>query len=122
MWIFTSTGFVSAVRKTDRPDVYTVRSRDRLSLEPLAKATGVGVITSPFGDYPYRVLVEPTLFIEWLADQASQIEYSNFKNQVAKTRGYEYTHALHDVWSAMLNTEDELSRETNPANQSKGSN
>jgi len=29
---------------------------------------------------------------------------------------------LHDVWSAMLNTEDELSRETNPANQSKGSN
>ena len=122
MWVFTSTGFVSAVRKTDRPDVYTVRSRDRLSLEPLANATGVEVITSPFGDYPYRVLVEPTLFIEWLADQASQIEYSNFKNQVAKTRGYEYTHSLHDVWSAMLNTEDELSRETNPANQSKGSN
>jgi hypothetical protein len=122
MWIFTSTGFVSAVRKTDRPDVYTVRSRDRLSLEPLAKATGVEVITSPLGDYPYRVLVEPSLFIEWLADQASQIEYSNFKNQVAKTRGYEYTHALHDVWSAMLNTEDELSRETNPANQSKGIN
>jgi hypothetical protein len=122
MWVFTSTGFVSAVRKTDRPDGYTVRSRDRLSLEPLAKATGVKVITSPFGDYPYRVLVEPSLFIEWVADQASQIEYSNFKNQVAKTRGYEYTHALHDVWSAMLNTEDELSRETNPANQSKGSN
>jgi hypothetical protein len=122
MWVFTSTGFVSAVRKTDRPDVYTVRSRDRLSLEPLANATGVEVITSPFGDYPYRVLVEPTLFIEWLADQASQIEYSNFKNQVAKTRGYEYTHSLHDVWSAMLNTEDELSRETNPANQSKGIN
>ena len=122
MWIFTSTGFVSAVRKRDRPDVYTVRSRDRLSLEPLAKATGVEVITSPFGDYPYRVLVEPTLFIEWLADQASQIEYSNFKNQVAKTRGYEYTRALHDVWSAMLKTEDEPSRETNPAHQLKGTN
>jgi hypothetical protein len=115
MWVFTSTGFVSAVRKTDRPDVYTVRSRDRLSLKPLAKAAGVEVITSPFGDYPYRVLVEPSLFIEWLADQACQIEYSNFKNQVAKTRGYEYTHALHDVWSAMLKTEDQSRIETKQA-------
>jgi len=82
----------------------------------------VGIATSPLGDYPYRLFVEPGVFTQWVADQASQIEYSNFKNQVAKTRGYEYTHALHDVWSAMLNTEDELSRETNPANQSKGSN
>ncbi len=33
MWVFTSTGFISAVRKYDRPNVITVRSRDRRSLE-----------------------------------------------------------------------------------------
>jgi len=122
MWIFTSTGFVSAVRKTDRPDVYTVRSRDRKSLEPLAQMAKVEIVTSPLGDYPYRLFIEPGVFTHWVADQASQIEYPNFKSQVAKTRGHEYNSGLHDVWFAMLQTEDELSRETQSTKNSKGNN
>jgi hypothetical protein len=106
MWVFTSTGFVSAVRKADRPDVITVRSRDRKSLEPLAQTAGVEIRVSPYGDYPYRAFIEPEVFSNWVAQQASDIEYDNFKNRVAKTRGYDYTHALHDVWVAMLATED----------------
>lgn len=106
MWLFTETGFVSAVRKTDRPDVYTVRSRDRRSLEPLAALARVEVVVSPLGDYPYRVFVEPAVFTEWVANQASQIEYHNFKGRVSLTRGLDYTDALHDVWVAMLKTED----------------
>ena len=43
MWVFTETGFVSAVKKNDRPDVYTVRSRDRKSLEPLAALAKVEI-------------------------------------------------------------------------------
>ena len=106
MWVFSGTGFVSAVRKADRPDVITVRSRDRKSLEPLAEAAGVEIWSSPYGDYPYRAFVEPKVFAEWVETQAMNIDYDNFKNQVAKTRGYDYTHALHDVWVAMLATED----------------
>jgi hypothetical protein len=106
MWVFTETGFVSAVRKSDRPDVYTVRSRDRQSLEPLATNAAVGIVAQGGSDYPYRVFVEPAVFTEWLADQASQIEYSNFKSRVSQTRGLDYTDALHDVWVAMLKTTD----------------
>jgi hypothetical protein len=104
MWVFTETGFVSVVRKNDRPDLYTVRSRDRQSLEPLAAMAKVEIVASPLGDYPYRAYVEPAVFTEWLADQASQIEYSNFKSRVSQTRGLDYTDALHDVWVAMLKT------------------
>ena len=106
MWLFTESGFISAVRKHDRPNVFTVRSRDRKSLEPLAQAAGVAIWISPYGDYPYRAFVEPKVFADWVETQAMNIDYDNFKNQVAKTRGYDYTHALHDVWVAMLATED----------------
>ena len=106
MWVFTNTGFVSAVRKHDRPNVITVRSRDRKSLEPLAEKANVEIKVSPYGDYPYRAFVDPAGFTEWVAEQANEIDYDNFKNQVAKARGYDYTHALHDVWVAMLATED----------------
>lgn len=106
MWVFSGTGFVSAVRKADRPDVITVRSRDRKSLEPLAKAAGAEVWVSPYGDYPYRAFVEPAVFADWVALQANEIDYDNFKNQVSLTRGHSYTKALHDVWVAMLKTED----------------
>ncbi len=106
MWVFSETGFVSAVRKSDRPDVYTARSRDRKSLEALATKAAVETVASPLGDYPYRVFVEPAVFTEWLADQASQIEYSNFKSRVSQTRGLDYTDALHDVWVAMLKATD----------------
>ena len=106
MWLFSESGFISAVRKHDRPDVFTVRSRDRKSLEPLAQAAGVAIWISPYGDYPYRAFVEPKVFAEWVETQAMNIDYDNFKNQVAETRGYDYTHSLHDVWVAMLATED----------------
>jgi hypothetical protein len=106
MWVFTSTGFVSAVRKHDRPNVITVRSRDRKSLEPLAEKANVDIKVSPYGDYPYRAFVEPAVFTEWVAEQARAIDYDNFKNQVAKTRGSDFVGALHNVWVAMLTTDD----------------
>jgi hypothetical protein len=106
MWIFTSTGFVSAVRKYDRPDVITVRSRDRRSLEPLTETAGVEIVVSPFGDYPYRAFIEPEVFTKWVAEQADDIDYDNFKSRVGSTRGHEFTDALHNVWVAMLAVED----------------
>ena len=106
MWIFTETGFVSAVRKNDRPDVYTVRARDRKSLEPLAAFAKAEIVETPYGDYPLRAFVEPAVFTEWVSGQASSIEYDNFKSRVTNTRGYDFVDALHNVWSAMLKTTD----------------
>ena len=121
MWVFTSTGFISAVRKYDRPNVITVRSRDRRSLEPVAEAAGVEIAVSPFGDYPYRTFIEPEVFTEWVAKQANEIDYDNFKSKVGKTRGYEFTDALHNVWVAMLAVEDSSREELKRLGETNGS-
>ena len=111
MWIFTDTGFISIVRKPEHPRVLTVRARDRASLEALAARASVEIKRSPNGDYPYRVFVGDGPFLEWFLDRGGELKYSNFKNQVAKTRGYQFAHALNDVWAAMLAVEDEGSRD-----------
>ena len=110
MWIFTETGFISAVRKPEYPDLITVRSRDRASLKPLADFAAVEIAKSPNGDYPYRTFVDPGLFAQWLFEQAEALDYSNYKSRIAKTRGYEYAHELGRVWSVMLATEDAEAR------------
>ncbi|MCF8523179.1 MAG: hypothetical protein K9G08_05390 [Pontimonas sp.] len=112
MWIFSETGFISAVRKHDRPDVITVRSRDRESLEPLASTAGVEIAQSPYGDYPYRAFIKPEVFTAWVSEVAKTLDYDNFKSHVAHTRGYDYAHHLSNVWSVMLDTEDHDARIT----------
>jgi hypothetical protein len=110
MWIFTDTGFISAVRKPEYPEVVTVRSRDRKSLELLAQKAQVEIKRSPHGDYPYRVFVSDSSFTEWFLDRGSELNYSNFKNRVAQTRGSHFVSALHNVWDAMLAVEDDEAR------------
>ena len=110
MWIFTETGFISAVAKGDTPDILTVRARDKESLEPLAATCGVGIVNSPKGDYPYRVFVPAKDFASWVSATSGEISYDNFKSRVSKTRGYGFAHALHDVWAAMLQVEDAEAR------------
>ena len=114
MWIFTDNGFVSAVRKADNPTVLTVRARDRKSLESLVAQTGVEIAQSPNADYPYRVFVKQDEFAQWAFEQSMNVNYNNFKNQVAKTRGHEFAKSLSNVWIAMLEVEDEQAR-TNEA-------
>lgn len=110
MWIFTETGFISAVRKAEYPDVITVRARDKASLEALAAKANVEIKRSPGGDYPYRAFVDDSSFIQWFLDRGAELTYDNFKSRVAKTRGPEFAHALNDVWVAMLKVEDADSR------------
>ena len=110
MWIFTDTGFISAVRKPEYPGVVTVRSRDRESLELLAAKAQVEIKRSPYGDYPYRVFVSDGPFIEWFLDRGNDLNYSNFKNRVVQTRGKKFASALNQVWAAMLSVEDDEAR------------
>ena len=110
MWIFTETGFVSAVVDRNEPSRLSVRARDRESLDGLVAATDQQVVSTPGGDYPYRIFVSPGAFAQWVAEASWAIDYDNFKNQVARTRGYDYVHALHDVWAAMRTTEDDDAR------------
>lgn len=107
MWLFTETGFVSAVQHRDNDDLLVVRSRDRKSLEPLSKATTAEITTNAYSDYPYRVIVHKADFSTWVSEQIKFLDYPNFKSQVAVTRGKKFAHTLGSVWATMLDAEDE---------------
>lgn len=107
MWLFTDTGFVSAVSDGHR---LMVRARDRLSLEPLSAFAGSEIKKTPTHDYPYRVFVSHDVLSAWVARQIENIHYKNFKSEVADLRGYEFSKPLMKIWSAMHDVEDEEAR------------
>ena len=110
MWIFTETGFVSAVRHFSEKDKLVVRARDEKSLEGLANSVGLEIISTPSNDYPYRVLVADSVFAKWLSKQTMAVDYTNFKDRVHDTRGHDFAGALMGVWSEMRQVEDEDAR------------
>jgi hypothetical protein len=79
MWVFTNTGFVSAVSNGKE---LMVRSRDRESLEPLAESAKTEIISTPSNDYPYRTIVSHETFSRWVSHMATNISYTNFKSEV----------------------------------------
>jgi hypothetical protein len=110
MWIFTETGFVSAVQHRDNPEYLMVRARDRESLESLAAMLSIEIKSTPNADYPYRLVATKEDVKSWMNDSIDFLGYSNFKNQVAITRGKEYAYTLGSVWSTMHDVEDEEAR------------
>lgn len=110
MWIFTTSGFISAVQDWHDPSRVLVRARDRTSLESLAAATGEVIHASPAADYPYRTSATKGDFAHWVATEAGAIDYPNFKSEVAAIRGDDYAHVLMGVWSTMHDAEDASAR------------
>ena len=106
MWIFTDSGFISAVRPSGDHDNVMVRARDAESLDDLAKMVGQVIEHSPERDYPYRITASNEVFAKFLTDNIDFMHYTNFKNQVLATRGKDYAKALGSVWSTMHDVED----------------
>lgn len=112
MWLFTETGFVSAVVENPNKSKtrMSVRSRDKKSLEPLAKMAKTEIVELPNRDYEYRVYVEKNVLTEWVSESISQMEYGNYKSRMYSTRGADFTHSLSDVWSVMLGVSDKRAK------------
>lgn len=111
MWVFTKGGFISAVVNKDDDSIMHVRGRDRSSLADLADIAQQEIIQTPWADYPYRVNVSKYVFSKWLAAESIAVDYVNFKNEIKRTRGERFAHALMNVWHAMLAVEDMFARE-----------
>jgi UDP-3-O-acyl-N-acetylglucosamine deacetylase len=107
MWIFTPSGFVSAVYKEG---AMQVRARDKQSLASLEAKTGSPVKHTTLADYPYRLSTSHSDFANWAFEQALAIDYSNFKSEVADVRGYGFAKTLNKIWSVMHEVEDEGAR------------
>ena len=103
MWVFTTSGFVSAVFKDG---AIQVRARDRKSLEPLVKLTGAAIAATPLADYPYRIAMTNEQFAAWVSQVALSVNYNNFKSEIADIRGYGFAKPLIQVWSVMHEVED----------------
>lgn len=110
MWVFTETGFVSAVRHRNEKGMLMVRARDSQSLEDLADMQSAEISSSPFADYPYRVVVSDETFKSWHSMTIDMLDYDNFKSRVTSSRGNNYHDALMDVWTAMHKVEDKAAR------------
>ncbi|HYC53717.1 MAG TPA: hypothetical protein VEL28_02095 [Candidatus Binatia bacterium] len=55
-------------------------------------------------DYAFRIFVEKAVWTRVLSELAEDLDYGNFKDEVARYQGRagaEYEDALHDVWMVM---------------------
>ena len=100
MWIFTETGFVSAVRHHSEKDKLVVPAMATTSSKPL------DIVESPSNDYPYRVFVDDVVFAAWLYKQTMAVDYPNFKDRAHETLDEPFHGALFDVWHAMQQVEN----------------
>lgn len=106
MWLFTDTGYVSAVVSKEDRTKMSVRARDKKSLEGFVEMFGVKIVELKNRDYEYRVYITKEQLSAWLITRVEELNYDNFKTQVTKTRGYEFAEPLHGVWYEMLEVSD----------------
>ena len=106
MWVFTETGFVSAVMHHGDNNIIIVRARETESLDGIAALADVKIVSTPARDYPWRVHVSREAFQSWLASSVAELSYTNFKNRIHDTRGDEFYSALSEVWSVMHAVEE----------------
>lgn len=105
MWLYTETGFVSAVANKDNENLI-VRARDRVSLGGLSSLTGNEIEVGQGTDYPYRLSCTKEIFNAWASEHILNISYPNFKNRIYETRGPRFAQVLSEVWFSMLEVEN----------------
>lgn len=103
MWIFTKYGFFSIVYKNNAVNVRT-RIADFLDKlhEKFPELQKYPIVQIDHQDYQYRILV-PQHVWDIVKDDFFDIDYSNFKSEVAKVWGHNhhYTELLHKLWTAL---------------------
>ena len=108
MWIMTTDGFYSVVKKPGQEKEVTVRSRVKTDLEKLLnKLNSEKTIQERVGtDYPFRVLMSQTDWADYLQKTAMDIEYDNFKNTLDSSDHHRHE-AYFNCWSALTSLEKE---------------
>jgi len=104
MWVITTQGFYSIVRKPDdQPGQVTVRTRRRADLVRFREAVPLAteIETQTGTDYQYRCHADQVDVASWLAGQVMEIDYSNFKSAVNDALGRRYELILHRVWTEL---------------------
>lgn len=106
MWLMTTVGFFSVVEKPWDRDAgtLTVRSRVRADLDTLRSKylPELGETQEdPQADYRYRAQVPRDAFSQAAARLAADIDYDNFKNEVARQQGKARASLYGEVWHVL---------------------
>lgn len=80
MWLCLSNGFLSIVQDKNVKNQFLVRAREKTHLE--FYFPNVDIIDNVMGDYPYRIFIQKSEFMEFLSNYVESINYDNFKNSV----------------------------------------
>ena len=112
MWLITPVGFFSVVQKASdvAADTLTVRARVRGDLEALREQylPNLGEVQeSKANDYRFRAVAPRADVAAAMANMVNHLQYSNFKNQVAKLQGSARAHLYHDVWDVLYRLQAE---------------
>ena len=101
MWVFTSNGFISAVRHREQPDSLMIRARDQDHLKALFP--GEAISQTENADYRYRITISQAAFSQFMLSQIENLQYDNFKNSIAD---HQYHDACSRVWGVMHSTQE----------------
>jgi len=120
MWVFTVYGFYSVVcarnqdGTTTETNILMVRARVRHHLDTLQgrfkELADYSIRETPDTDYRYRMIVPKARWKEVVAQMVEELSYGNFKDEAARSLGFEerdYIHALHDVWKRLYDLQQQ---------------
>ena len=102
MWIFSKEGFFSVVQNEYcNEDELMVRARWKADLKKLSERIGrkAEILEFAGSDYRYRIKVTREEWVDYCAQAANEIDYSNVKGTIA---GKDRSHAYMRVWAALL--------------------
>lgn len=109
MWLFLPEGFFSVVTAEEFGAELQVRARAEGDLDAL-RATYLPSLgptkTIPHRDYPFRAFTTKADWAECLVKVALAVDYTNFKDTVAKRQGHQRAHVYAKVWSACRQIEE----------------
>lgn len=127
MWLFTKIGFYSATQYVDadsdpeNPEIQ-VRARAREDLQNLIdhyfrEGDDAEIIQWENRDYPYRLIMPQVRWVEIATALASDIDYTNFKDEVKRTQGEHRSHHYLQVWTSMYGLERKLEEAKRPSSR-----
>ena len=106
MWIMTTDGFFSVVKKPGQKRDLTVRSRVKTDLDKLLNKLNseISIQEGVGTDYPFRVVMPQADWANYVQKAAMDIEYDNFKNTLDSSDHHRHE-AYFNCWSALTSLE-----------------
>lgn len=103
MWLFTSQGFYSVVAHRDDPDTLIVRARTREDIAALREQIpAIEPFEDAAADYRHRAHVSRAEWLSAVAQLTAEIDYDNFKSEVARRQGPQRSQLYGHVWAELL--------------------